>query len=142
MHKTGDRAKRFAQRRSAVVRRAMRDCKTDTLFITNGPDIRYLSGCTEGGSALLFGHKWAVIFAVRMFEYSVPKESPGCEVRVIEKSLYVDDRPVVVEFRVDVSGYGLTNNDEFTLSVIPVSGPVLVLMRTIPARILTLMELG
>jgi archaellin len=48
----------------------------------------------------------------------------------------------VVEFRVDVSGYGLTNDDEFTLSVIPVSGPVLVLMRTIPARILTLMELG
>lgn len=48
----------------------------------------------------------------------------------------------VMEYRVDVSGYGLTNDDEFTLSVIPVSGPVLVLVRTIPARILTLMELG
>lgn len=52
------------------------------------------------------------------------------------------ERGEVVEFRVDVSGYGLTNNDEFTLSVIPASGPVLVLMRTIPARILTLMQLG
>ena len=48
----------------------------------------------------------------------------------------------VMEYRVDVSGYGLTNDDEFTLSVIPVSGPVLVLKRTIPARILALMELG
>lgn len=48
----------------------------------------------------------------------------------------------VIEFRVDVSSYGLTNDDEFTLSVIPPSGPVLVLMRTIPPRILTLMELG
>ena len=48
----------------------------------------------------------------------------------------------VFEFRVDVSGYGLTINDEFTLSVIPSSGPVLSIMRTIPPRVLTLMELG
>jgi flagellin FlaB len=48
----------------------------------------------------------------------------------------------VFEFRVDVSSYGLTTGDEFTLSVIPSSGPVLVLQRSIPPRILTLMELG
>ena len=55
---------------------------------------------------------------------------------------YLLEAGEVVEFRVDVSGYGLTNNDEFTLSVTPASGPVLVLMRTIPARILQLMQLG
>ena len=48
----------------------------------------------------------------------------------------------LVEFRVDVSGYGLTYDDEFSLSIIPPTGPKLVLMRTIPSRIQTLMELG
>ena len=33
------------------------------------------------------------------------------------------------EIKVDISTYSLTNDDEFTLSVIPVDGPVLVLMR-------------
>jgi archaellin len=47
-----------------------------------------------------------------------------------------------VEFRVDVSGYGLTYDDEFSLSIIPSTGPKLVLMRTISSRIQTLMELG
>jgi archaellin len=48
----------------------------------------------------------------------------------------------LVEFRVDVSGYGLTNDDEFTLSVTPPTGSKLVLTRTIPPRIERLMELG
>jgi len=48
----------------------------------------------------------------------------------------------LVEFRVDVSGYGLTNDDAFTLSVTPPTGSKLILMRTIPTRIERLMELG
>ena len=62
------RAKRHLKRRKAVIRKARRDHKVDTLFITNRTDIRYLSGGTEGAGGLLFGYNWSVVFTGKMFE--------------------------------------------------------------------------
>jgi hypothetical protein len=45
------------------------------------------------------------------------------------------------EIRVDVSTYGLTNRDEFTIDITPASGAVLTVGRSIPAQINTRMSL-
>ena len=46
------------------------------------------------------------------------------------------------EISVDVSGYGLTDYDEFILQIKPATGAVLAIGRRIPARIETVMDLG
>lgn len=54
----------------------------DAVLITNQVDVRYLSGATEGVSALLIGLGTAAVFTSKMFEARVPKEAPGCDVIV------------------------------------------------------------
>jgi archaellin len=46
------------------------------------------------------------------------------------------------EIRVDVSTYGLTNDDVFTINVLPAGGAVLVLNRTVPAEIGSRIDVG
>lgn len=54
----------------------------DALLITSPPNLRYLSGSTDGASALLIGKGRTVIFTNRMFEVRVTRETPGCTVRL------------------------------------------------------------
>lgn len=79
-----DPGRRYAQRRRAVVRRAGRDRLPAVMLVTHGPDIRYLSGSTEGANGLLFAADWAVLFTSKMFATRVPQEAPGCAVVVGE----------------------------------------------------------
>ena len=83
------RARVYRSRRSAVLGRARRTAgvRAMALYITNPPDIRYLTGSTEGASALLFGRSWSALFTNRMYHARVRREAPGSEVCVGVKSL-------------------------------------------------------
>ena len=48
----------------------------------------------------------------------------------------------LIQVKIDVSTYGLTNNDEFTIELAPPSGAVVVTNRTIPPAIDVRMDLG
>ena len=52
------------------------------------------------------------------------------------------ERTEIFEIRIDISTYGLSNDDQFTLNVDPASGAVMVINRTIPAEIGTRMDVG
>jgi len=56
--------------------------RIDAVVITHAVDIRYLSGATEGVSALLIGPGLSTLFTSKMFEARVPVEAPGCHVIV------------------------------------------------------------
>jgi len=79
----------YEKRRAAVLRKAQQHKKVKVLFVTRRADIRYLSGCTEGGSALVFGESWAVLYTSKMFEAVVTRDCPGTEICVPKKSFYV-----------------------------------------------------
>lgn len=51
-------------------------------IVTHPVDIRYLSGATEGVSALLLAPGQATVFTSKMFAARVPKEVPECDVVV------------------------------------------------------------
>ena len=57
------------------------------LLITKPADIRYLSGSTEGASALLFGRSWSELFSNGMYRLRVVREAPGSEVSAGAKAL-------------------------------------------------------
>ncbi len=78
----------YQKRRAAALRKARQMKKVSVLFVTRRADIRYLSGCTEGGSALVFGESWAVLYTSKMFKAVVTKDCPGTEVCVPKKSFY------------------------------------------------------
>lgn len=71
-----------ARRRGALMRRLAKEHLVDAVLITNQVDIRYLSGATEGVSALLIAPGTKVVFTSMMFEKRVPAEAPGCTVLV------------------------------------------------------------
>ena len=60
----------------------------DTLWVTGPADVRYLTGSTEGASALLFGRNWAVLFTGKMFQVRVTREAPGVEVSLAPAGMY------------------------------------------------------
>lgn len=72
----------YAARRRALMRGIAGEHKIGAVLVTNQVDIRYLSGATEGVSALLVGPDTATVFTGKMFEARVPREAPGCEVVV------------------------------------------------------------
>lgn len=86
----GNAAQTYRNRRRAVARRVQRTTSADAAVILNGADIRYLSGSTEGVSALLFGSDWAAVFTSRMFRDRVPRECPGCEAVVCTRSMLAE----------------------------------------------------
>jgi len=83
-----DIAKRNARRRRGVIRQAIKKHGVEAVFITNGTDIRYLSGCREGAAGLLFGSDWSVLFTGKMFAEVVPEEAPGVDVCVMTERLF------------------------------------------------------
>jgi Xaa-Pro aminopeptidase len=83
-----DKVKRNAARRRGVLRQATKNHGVEAVLITNTTDIRYLSGCHEGGAGLLFGAGWSVIFTGKMFAEVVPDEAPGVDVCIMKEGLY------------------------------------------------------
>lgn len=83
-----DEAKRNADRRRGVIRQAVKNHGVEAVFVTNTTDIRYLSGCREGGAGLLLGSGWSVLFTSKMFAEVVPAEAPGVDVCVMKEGLY------------------------------------------------------
>lgn len=68
------------------MRRIAKKHAIEAVVITHPVDIRYLSGATEGVSALLIGPGLSTAFTSKMFEARVPKEAPGCSVVVGTKA--------------------------------------------------------
>jgi Xaa-Pro aminopeptidase len=66
--------------------RITKTSRTEAVMITHPVDIRYLSGATEGVSAMLIGPDGATLFTSKMFEARVPKEAPGCQIVVGSKA--------------------------------------------------------
>ena len=79
-------ATRFAGRRRALCRLARKDHELNALWITDPADIRYLTGCTEGGFGVLLGPEGHRLLAARMFEHVVPAQAPGIEVECCPKA--------------------------------------------------------
>jgi Xaa-Pro aminopeptidase len=77
-----EKARRYAQRRRQVMRAVRREHAIEALLVTGRTDIRYLCGATEGVGGLLLGRGWTVALTSRMFATVLPKQAPGCEVRV------------------------------------------------------------
>ena len=82
--------KKYKSRRRGVLQQANKLYKLDALFISDRTDIRYLTGCTEGGSGLLLGPRIEILYTSKMFEEVVPKEAPGIEVVVLKKAVYAE----------------------------------------------------
>ena len=80
--------RQFLTRRRAVLRRARRSAGADAALILDGADVRYLSGSTEGVSALLFGRRCSVAFTNRMFRDRAPSECPGSDVCICTRGLF------------------------------------------------------
>ena len=87
---TQSAARTYLTRRREVLRRIRRAARADAALILNGADVRYLSGSTEGVSALLFGRNWSVAFTGRMFRDRVPRECPGSEVCICTKAMLAE----------------------------------------------------
>lgn len=69
-------------RRQALMQIIAEKHSIDAVLITHPVDIRYLSGATEGVSALLLDPDRATAFTSKMFEARVPMEAPGCRIIV------------------------------------------------------------
>ena len=85
-----DLSKKYKNRRRGVLRQANRLYKVDAVFITNGIDIRYLTGCTEGSGGLLLGPGFEYLFVGKMFEDVIPKEAPGIDLIMPKKAVYAE----------------------------------------------------
>lgn len=72
----------YAARRRELMRRIVEKHAIEAVLITHPVDIRYLSGATEGVSAMLMGPDGPTLFTSKMFEARVPTEAPGCRVVV------------------------------------------------------------
>jgi len=79
-------------------------CGVDALLITDPANIRYLSGSTEGASALLIGKGRTLLYTNRMFEVRAGREAPGCVIRVPNGSLWEDLGEVLKRRGVNVLG--------------------------------------
>ncbi|NOX54742.1 MAG: hypothetical protein GXP27_09940, partial [Planctomycetes bacterium] len=76
---------RYAARRRAVLRAASRQTPIDAFLATDGADIRYLCGATEGSESLLFGDDWSVVMTRRMYKDDLPEQCPGSEVVLTDR---------------------------------------------------------
>ena len=83
-----DLDKKYKSRRRGVLQQANKLHKLDALFISDRTDLRYLTGCTEGGSGLLLGPGVEVLYTSKMFEDVICKESPGIEIVILQKAIY------------------------------------------------------
>jgi len=91
--------KKYRCRRHGVLRQANKLYKLDVVFISDRTDIRYLTGCTEGGSGLLLGPGVEILYVGKMFEDVIPKEAPGIEVIVPQKAVYTEASTVLNSHR-------------------------------------------
>ncbi len=73
----------------AAVRKAV-EGGVDALLVTDPANIRYLSGSTEGASALLVGGGRTVLYTNRMFAPRVKREAPDCVIRMPSGGLWQD----------------------------------------------------
>lgn len=91
-NKTKERAKCYTDRRTALLQTLSQRHRLSAVMITHPIDIRYLSGATEGVTALLLTNKTATAFTSKMFEARVPEEAPGCKVIVDKKAFEESDK--------------------------------------------------
>ncbi|HID22109.1 MAG TPA: hypothetical protein EYP14_06875, partial [Planctomycetaceae bacterium] len=96
-------AARYSARRRAVLRAARRDRPVDAFLATDGADIRYLCGATEGSESLLFGEDWSVVMTRRMYEDDLPEQCPGSEVILTDREGFSkppqDDQEIAAQLR-------------------------------------------
>jgi Xaa-Pro aminopeptidase len=78
----------YLRRRRAVIRHGRAQHGVEVLLITNRVDIRYLTGCTEGASALLFSRDWARLYTNKMFIECIRTQAPGVDVTIPHLPLF------------------------------------------------------
>ncbi len=76
------------RRRRAAVQYAQAQHGVDVLLITDPVDIRYLTGCTEGASALLIGNDWARLYTNKMFVECIRTQAPGVDITIPHVPLF------------------------------------------------------
>ena len=78
----------YRRRRRGLLRRVTARHQVEALLITDVMDIRYLSGCTEGASALLFTRDWAKLYTRKMFLECIRTEAPGVDATIPHGPLF------------------------------------------------------
>ena len=87
--------RKFEVRRRSIIRQAVKAGYSDILLVTDAIDIRYLSGCVEGGAALLVCRDFSAIFTNKMFEHVVPKQAPGVDVYLCKEPFFKETAKVL-----------------------------------------------
>ncbi len=77
-------AKRYRDRRRAVVGAIKRDHGVEAMLVTHPVDIHYLAGIPEGSGALLITRHESIVITNRMFRGVAPAQCPGSEVVIPE----------------------------------------------------------
>ncbi len=76
------------RRRRAVIKHARDRHEVEVLLITDPVDVRYLTGCTEGATALLCARDWARLYTTRMFAEVARTQAPGVDVTIPHVPLF------------------------------------------------------
>ena len=87
--------RKYEIRRRSIIRQSVKMGYSDILLVTDSIDVRYLSGCVEGGAALLVCRDFSAIFTNKMFEHVVPKQAPGVDVYVCKEPLFKETTKVL-----------------------------------------------
>ncbi|MBL7076241.1 MAG: aminopeptidase P family protein [Kiritimatiellae bacterium] len=72
----------YQRRRRAVARYVREQHGVEALLITDATDVRYLTGCTEGASALLFNRDWSRLYTNKMFMECIRTQAPGVDITI------------------------------------------------------------
>lgn len=81
-----DPGRRYADRRRAALRALKQQTKAEAMLVTDGCDIRYLTGLTEGSRTVLIARGLSVVLTNRMFAGCAPVEAVGSEVIITSKA--------------------------------------------------------
>ncbi len=78
----------YRRRRRTVIRHTRDRHGVEVLLITDPVDVRYLTGCTEGASALLVARDWARLYTNKMFVEVIRTQAPGVDVTIPHVPLF------------------------------------------------------
>jgi Xaa-Pro aminopeptidase len=80
-------AEQFKRRRKKVIKLAQNETDLDAMLVTDPIGVRYLTGFSDSGAAVLFDGAKASLITSLMFKDRAPAECPGTDIVITDKSL-------------------------------------------------------
>ena len=79
-------AEQFKRRRKKVIKLAQNETDLDAMLVTDAIGVRYLTGFSDSGAAVLFDGAKASLITCLMFKDRAPAECPGTDIVITDKS--------------------------------------------------------